>query len=227
AGIVSESPPEVTFDKVNVEGTRTLLREAERAGVRRFLYVSSLGAERGESGYHRSKFAAEELVREFRGEWSICRLANVYGPGVAVISVLLRWIRTLPVMPLLDDGETEFQPIWVEDAAEALVAMVERDDLSGRALEVAGAELTCLSDLVDRLGKLVDRHPVTLPVPSRLASFGAWAGRKLGVDVPVDPGQITMLNEGSVVRAPEGNALQTILGITPTPIGEGLRRLAD
>src|SRR5690606_19554854 len=92
AGIVSESPPEVTFDKVNVEGTRTLLREAERAGVRRFVYVSSLGAERGESGYHRSKFAAEELVREFSGEWSICRLANVYGPGDAVISVLLRWI---------------------------------------------------------------------------------------------------------------------------------------
>src|SRR5688500_11733885 len=62
AGIVAENPPEVTFDEVNVQGTRRLLAEAERAGVRRFVYLSSLGADRGTSDYHRSKRAAEVLV---------------------------------------------------------------------------------------------------------------------------------------------------------------------
>src|SRR6185436_17517102 len=59
AGIVEESPPDVTFHRVNVDGTRNILAEAQRAGVRRFVYVSSLGAAEGKSDYHRSKREAE------------------------------------------------------------------------------------------------------------------------------------------------------------------------
>src|SRR4051794_39188284 len=50
--IADEHPPESTFERVNVEGTRHILREAERAGVARLVYVSSLGADRGHSDYH-------------------------------------------------------------------------------------------------------------------------------------------------------------------------------
>src|SRR5690606_30051894 len=171
-----------------VQGTQALLDEATRAGVRRFVYVSSLGAERGESDYHRSKRSAEKLVERYTHDWSICRLANVYGPGDAVISVLLRWMRAVPVLPVLDDGETEFQPIWVGDAAEALTQLVERSRLPQRVLEVAGEERTSLSDLVERLGEIIDRRPVTISVPSGLVSFAAWAGQKVGMELPVDPG---------------------------------------
>src|SRR5438128_608609 len=58
AGIVDERD-DATFESVNVGGTENMLREAERAGVRRFVYVSSLGAPTGESAYHRSKREAE------------------------------------------------------------------------------------------------------------------------------------------------------------------------
>ena len=100
AGIVNESPPEATFESVNVEGTGNMIREAERARVGRFIYMSSLGADRGESGYHRSKKSAEELVRKFHGGWTILRPGNVYGPGDEVVSLLLRMVRTLPAMPI-------------------------------------------------------------------------------------------------------------------------------
>ncbi|HKN68144.1 MAG TPA: NAD(P)H-binding protein, partial [Gemmatimonadaceae bacterium] len=63
--IVDEAPPEATFERVNVGGTRNVVAEAERAGVRKIVYVSSLGCERGESPYHRSKLAGEEIVRSF------------------------------------------------------------------------------------------------------------------------------------------------------------------
>ncbi|HEY0867084.1 MAG TPA: NAD(P)H-binding protein, partial [Fimbriimonas sp.] len=89
AGIVREEPPDHTFAAVNVGGTRHLLDEAERAGVRRFLYVSSLGADTGTSDYHRSKLDAENLVRTFSRDWLICRPGGVYGPGDETISVLL------------------------------------------------------------------------------------------------------------------------------------------
>ena len=87
AGIVEESPPGLTYETVNVEGTRSIVREAERCKVGRFIYVSSLGAEAGTSPYHRSKRRAEEVVRGFAGGWIILRPGNVYGPGDEVVSL--------------------------------------------------------------------------------------------------------------------------------------------
>src|SRR5687768_8013311 len=58
AGIVRESPPEITFQSINIQGTGNILAEAHRAGVRRFVCVSSLGADHGETDYHKSKLLA-------------------------------------------------------------------------------------------------------------------------------------------------------------------------
>src|SRR5688572_18805323 len=93
--IVTESPPDVTFESVNVVGTRLLVREAEGAGVRRFVYVSSLGAERGESPYHQSKLRGEEVARTFDGQWIIVRPGNVYGRGDEQLSIILKMVRSL------------------------------------------------------------------------------------------------------------------------------------
>ena len=96
------------------------MTEAARAGVRRFLYVSSLGADRGSSDYHRSKFAAEEIVERSGLSWTIVRPGTVYGPGDEVISTILKMVRSLPAIPVIDDGEQLFQPIWYEDLGRAI-----------------------------------------------------------------------------------------------------------
>ena len=67
----------MTYEVVNVDGTRGIVREAERCNVGRFIYLSSLGAETGESLYHRSKRRAEDVVRTFAGGWIILRPGNV------------------------------------------------------------------------------------------------------------------------------------------------------
>ena len=225
--IVAESPPEATFEKVNVEGTRNLVRESERAGVRRFVYVSSLGADRGESPYHRSKRDAEEVAKTFRGNWIIVRPGNVYGTGDEQLSLILRMVRTLPAVPVIATGDKPFQPLWSADAGAALAIAAERDDLAGRTLELGGPEQTTFGDVVDRLARITKRDPMRVPVPVPLASFALRAASALGVDVPVDSGQLTMLSEGNIVTAPEGNALTTVFGIAGTSLDEGLRLLAD
>ena len=227
AAVERESPPDATFARVNVDGTRHVLAEAGRAGVRRFVYVSSLGAERGTTAYHVSKREAEALVRGSGLQWTICRAGNVYGPGDSLISLLLIWLRTLPAVPVIDDGDQPFQPVSADDLACALAACTERDDLAGRVLALAGAERTSMNDVVERLGRILDRGTVRVPIPHILASLGIRAARQLGVGLPVDEGQITMLREGSVIDPPDDNALVTVLGVTPTPLDDGLRRLAD
>jgi nucleoside-diphosphate-sugar epimerase len=226
AGIAEENPPESTFERINVGGTRNLIQEGERAGVKRFVYVSSLGAERGRSAYHASKLRAEALAEAFPGEWLICRPGNVYGPGDEVVSFLLQLVRSSPAAPVIDAGDQPFQPIFAEDLGAALALAVSRRELDHQVLLLAGPETTTTHDLLDRLARLTGRNPVRIPVPAALASLGAQAASMLGVKLPVDDNKLGMLLDENVVRPGEVNALTEVLGIQPTPLDEGLRRLA-
>lgn len=226
-GIVEEHPPTVTFDAVNVAGTANILAEAAGAGVSRAVYVSSLGADVGTSGYHRSKLGGELETRRWGGDWRICRPGNVYGPGDEVISMLMTLVRTLPAMPVIGDGSQRLQPVWHEDVGEALAAAVERDDLAGQVLELAGVEVTTLKRLLERIEEVTDRHPPHLPIPGALATLGSRFLSSVGIRLPVNEDQLVMLDEENVVRAPEGNALPRLLDRAPTTLDAGLRRLAD
>jgi uncharacterized protein YbjT (DUF2867 family) len=227
AGIAEEKPPEVTFDRVNVGGTRNLIEEAERSGAFRFIYVSSLGADRGASAYHSSKREAEQLVRGFRGDWLICRPGNVYGPGDEVISFLLQVVRTSPAAPVLDGGDQPFQPLWADDLGAALALAVTRKELKSQVLLLAGPEVTTTHDVLDRLARLTGQSPVRIPIPSALASLGTQAASLVGLRLPVDENKVTMLVEENVLQPGEVNALTDVFGIFPTRLDEGLERLAN
>jgi nucleoside-diphosphate-sugar epimerase len=225
-GIVDEKPPELTFDSVNVEGTRHVIAEATRAGVKRFVFVSSLGVDRGESPYHRSKAAAEEIVKRFAGEWVIVRPGAVYGPGDEHLSVMLRMVRTLPVVPSIGDGNQRFQPIWHEDLARALAAAVDHPSVASRVLEVGGAEVITQRALIDRMQALTERKVPTVPVPEFLANLGLRAMNAAGIGAPIAESQLDMLREENIIPEGRQNALVE-LGVTPTPLAEGLRRFVD
>ena len=226
AGIMEETGS-LTYEGINVEGTRTIVREAERCKVGRFVYLSSLGAETGDSPYHRSKRRAEDIVRNFAGGWIILRPGNVYGPGDEVVSLLLTVVRTFPVVPVIGTGEDKFQPIWVEDLAAVLSECVRRTDLHGRVLEVAGEEKTCLNDLLDRMGEITGRSPARIPIPPFLASAGATIAGLLGARLPINESQLMMLSEGNVIETPGANALIGVFHLKPTSLDSGLRKLAD
>lgn len=216
-----------TFERINVEGTRNVLRAAERAGVKRFVYASSLGADTGQSPYHKSKRKAEAIVRTFNGEWIVVRPGNVFGPGDEQISLLLRMIRTLPTLPVIGDGDQKFQPIWHEDLGELLSRVVERDDLHGRELDVAGGELTSQNDLIDRLSKITGRAVPRIAVPELIANVGMRLASAVGIGIAFNESQIRMLSEGNQIAPGRENALFTQFNMTPTPLDAALTRLAE
>jgi uncharacterized protein YbjT (DUF2867 family) len=227
AGIADERPPAHTFQAVNIDGTRYVVLEAERAGVKKIVYVSSLGADRGQSDYHRSKLVAEDVVRAFSRDWAVLRPGAVYGPGDEHVSVLLQMIRSLPVIPTIGDGNQRFQPMWHEDLGEALALSVERSDVRCCTLEVPGPDLTSQNDLTDRLRKLTGRSAPQAPLPELFASWGLRALDVLGINVPFTDAQLRMLTEGNFIPPGRANALTDVFGIVPTRLDEGLRRLAN
>jgi nucleoside-diphosphate-sugar epimerase len=227
-GIVEETPPDATFERVNVGGTRNMIGEAQRARVDRFVYVSSLGADTGDSAYHRSKRAGEALTRQFRGNWTICRPGNVYGPGDEQISVLLRLVRgPSPIVPKVGDGEQTFQPLWWEDAASALAQVVERSDLQGQDLDLAGTDITSQNDLLERFHQITGRDVQGIALPEFVATLGAKIVSAVGWDINFTDDQLQMLREGNVIAPGRPNALVTVLGMTPTSLDTGLRALCN
>lgn len=225
AGIAAESPPEATFEIVNVGGTRNVVEEMRRSTVRRLVFVSSLGTDRGSSEYHQSKREAEEIVRASGLDWTIVRPGNVYGPGDDVISNILKMVRVLPVVPVIDSGDQPFQPIWFEDLGAALAAIVERRDLDGEVMEIAGPDVTSLNNLLQRLSEITGRSPLRLPVPMPLASMVAKLA-SLAVEMPLDETKLTLLQENNVLTDSAARPLEA-LRLRATPLDEGLRRLAD
>ena len=226
-GIVEEKPPVTTFQAVNIDGTRYVVLEAERAGVKKVVYVSSLGADRGTSEYHKSKRVGEEVVATFSRDWVVIRPGAVYGPGDEHISTLVRMVRSLPVLPTIGDGNQQFQPVWHEDVAMVLAEAVERNDVRCAAYDVGGPERTSQNDLVARLRTLTDRPAIQAPVPEILTHWGIRALDAIGVDIPFSEQQLDMLRDGNVVPPERTNALTEIFRVAPTRLDVGLRRLLD
>lgn len=127
AGVVN-TPDPLGFHVGNVTGTETLVEVARRAGVRRFLFVSSLSArEPSLSAYGRSKRHAEEVVQTSGLDWTVVRPPAIYGPRDKEILELFRAARWGAV-PMPPSGRASI--IHVDDLARLLLALVPASDLT-------------------------------------------------------------------------------------------------
>lgn len=84
-----------------------------------------------------------------------------------------------------------------------------------------------MNDLLGRFATITGKDTQQIRVPGFLASLGVKAASAFGVALPIDDAQLKMLNEGNIIREVGGNALDSVFGIVPTPLDEGLRKLAD
>src|SRR6185436_7312964 len=97
-GIISEAG-EQTFENVHTRGTENVARAAQQAAVKRFLHMSALGTRPGAAArYHRSKWAAEELVRASGLDWTIFRPSIIYGPGDGFVNLFVKIICRSPIV---------------------------------------------------------------------------------------------------------------------------------
>ncbi len=174
---------EAEFHAVNVEGTARLLEAAARAGVRRFVLVSSLaaagpsargqrraGEEPGEpvTAYGRSKAAAEAVVRAGPIPWTIARPPAVYGPRDVELLKIFR-IARLGVAPVFGEGLQELSLVYGPDLAEALAAMGSAAGAGGRIYYPAHPEIVTSGELVRAIGASMGRRVRLLPLPRPVA----------------------------------------------------------
>lgn len=172
-----------TADRLNLESTRTALRAAGNAEVRRFLFLSAVGADPGSpNAYLAAKGQAEEAVRESGLEHAIFRCAPIIGPGSRLAGLLARF-RSAPVALVPGRGTQRLNPIAVEDVAEALLRADTRDAELRGTWELGGPEVVTFDELVARVAGRRIVHPRWIPgVPRPLAALYA-------LDAVADPAE--------------------------------------
>lgn len=225
-GIIRERPPAVTFKSVHVAGTEHVLDEAVRAGVRKFVHMSALGAKPGVTLYHTTKFEAEEAVRGSGIRHVILRPSIVVGPGSEFIKILHRVIRLLPVTPVIGDGQYRLQPVDVEDVASAFALAAERDDLEDQSFDIGGPHKLTYNRVLDIMCEELGARRVRMHVPLSLVRPAVNMVTSLGLPAPINSDELAMLLEENVVGA-DGDALRHVFGVEPTPFRAVLQRIKE
>ncbi|MBW3631256.1 MAG: DUF1990 family protein, partial [Gemmatimonadetes bacterium] len=165
--------------------------------------------------------------------------------AAALAALLRRQGRRVGVMKPVETGlapdDTESDAVLLreagggEDAMDVVRPVLLPEPLApwvaaeraGTAVDLAGPEVTSMRELIQLMSRITQRSPVMVPVPEFLAKTGTQAMETLGLDFPIHNDQITMLLEGNVLPPGAPNALTDVFGVTPTPLGEGLSKLAD
>lgn len=203
-GIIREKPgKEITFSRIHVTGTKNLLEAAQRAGIRRFVQMSALGARPGAtSPYHQTKYEAEQLVVHSGIPYVIFRPSVIFGPGDEFVNMLADLVR-MPVTPVLGNGSYLLQPVSRRTVADVLTSSLTNEHAANQIFEVGGPEQISYEAILDRIGKAIGKHrvrkvyiPLSLmkPMVNMLESFSFF---------PITNTQLTMLLEGNVCEDTE------------------------
>ncbi|MFN4242012.1 MAG: complex I NDUFA9 subunit family protein [Tepidisphaerales bacterium] len=149
-GIIRETAHQ-TFRSAHVDGTRAVLDACRDAGVRRYVHMSALGTRPDAvSEYHRTKWAAEQLVRDSGLQWTIFRPSMIVGPDGEFVRMVRGWAegKSAPwlVFPYFRAGllglgrHSRVQPVAVTDVARAFVDALTRPDSVGKVYDLVGPE---------------------------------------------------------------------------------------
>ena len=191
-----------TYQKVHIDGTRTVIEAARRAGVTRIVMLSFLRA-RPDCGspYHESKWAAEELLRNSGLNYTILKAGMIYGHGDHLVDHVSHSVQTIPLFATVGFREKSIRPKPVSEMVDVLVASIE-GKLPKSTVAVTGGEELMLSEVVHRVAQVVGRRVAVVPSPvwfiGIVAQLTEWT-----MKVPlIAKAQARMLAEGVSQAAP-------------------------
>ena len=161
-----------TFKTVQDEGARHVAEAAKAAGARTLVHVSAIGADANSpSVYARTKAAGEAAVKETYPGAVIFRPSVVFGPEDEFFNRFAALARISPVLPLIGGGHTKFQPVFVGDVAEAVVAALEGRASQSLPYELGGPQIMTMREVMERVLAYSMRSRPLVPVPFWLAKL--------------------------------------------------------
>jgi uncharacterized protein YbjT (DUF2867 family) len=230
-GILSERG-EQGFDAVQGEGGGTVARAVARIGAQ-LIHVSAIGADANSpAAYARSKARGEALVLAELPGVTIFRPSLMFGPEDKFFNRFAAMARILPFLPLIGDGQTLFQPVFVGDVARAVAKAVSGEARANTVYELGGPEVKTLRELMEFVLATIGQQRPLLPIPFAIVRFQASVLQFLPIP-PFTPDEVELLGRDNIVSSAaerEGRTLSalgidaaSIATIVPTYIGQSRR----
>jgi len=215
-GILHGTPQE--FERVHAQLPRRIAAACEAAGGRRVVHVSALGvAEDAPSHYLRTKWQGELALNSRAIKLTVLRPSVMFGAEDRFLNLFAHLERWLPLTPLAC-ADARFQPVWVDDVAQAIVRCLEQPQTVGRIYDAVGPQVYTLAELVRAAGRWSGHERPVIPLPDTLARaqawvLEAWPGTKMLSRDNLDSMKVASIASGKVPTL-------EALGITPTSLDE-------
>lgn len=197
-----------SFLRVQGAGTAVIADCAKEAGVETFIHMSAIGADaQSDSLYARTKGEAERAVRSAIPSATILRPSVVFGPEdqffnkFAAMAALAPPFAPLPI--LIGGGATKFQPVYVDDVADAVCAALAAPAARGRTYELGGPRIYTFRQLLEFMLAETGMKRVLLPVPFAIAPAFGFVGEAIGalpfLAPPITRDQVKLLKSDNIV----------------------------
>jgi NADH dehydrogenase len=200
------------LETLQARGAGWAAEAAAANGAQSFAYVSAIGADaESESAYSATKAKGEQAVLEAFPGASVLRPSVMFGEDDRFITMFASLIAAMPVLPVFG-AQAKLQPVWVDDVAEALAAVLgEPRTHGGKTFELAGPEQLAMLKLHRRIAAAQGRTRTFVPVPDALSAL--FAALPL---TPMNSDQWRMLKAGNVASGKLPGLKE--LGVSPHPL---------
>jgi len=211
------------FQRRDREAAENFVRAADKAGVRRVIYLGGLGETGDDLSEHlKSRLEVADILQSGKFATTFLRAAIIIGAGGASFEMVKALVERLPVMITPRWVTTRCQPIAVEDVISYLVGCLRDERTTGGTFDIGGPDVLTYKEMMERFGRIRGRSLYILPVPvltPRLSSY--W----VGFITPVAPSVSMPLIEGlkNEVICRE-DAIRTLIPLQLTPYDEAVRR---
>ncbi|CAH1656701.1 Complex I NDUFA9 subunit family protein [Hyphomicrobiales bacterium] len=227
-GIMQEQGRQ-SFSAVQANGARAVAQACAAAGITRLVHLSALGADaESASAYARTKAEGEAAVFAAVPGAVVLRPSVMFGPEDTFFNRFGSMARMLPVLPLVGDGVTRFQPAFVGDIAEVAARAVDGTVQGGQVYELGGPEVLSLRQILEEVCRVTGRKRLLAPLPFPLARIMGSVLQvadtlTLGLlpdELMLTRDQVTLLESDNVVSASAAKEGRDFagLGLAPTSV---------
>ena len=213
-GILYENKKQ-KFNYIHSEFPKILSSICNELSIEKLIHVSALGVkENHNSRYMQSKLMGEQnIINNFKSP-VILRPSIIFGPEDKFFNKFASLSQFSPVLPLIGGGKTLFEPVYVEDVADAIVKSLKEDYEGVRVYELGGDRYS-FKELMEILLTEIKKKRLLIPIPFGFAKFQSYF-LQLMPNPLLTPDQVELLKHNNVVSGEHPNLKE--LGITGTPI---------
>lgn len=213
------------YRRVNVDGTKNLVVACLQNRVNRIIYISTRAISPSGGFYSVSKMEAEQIIKNSSMDFTILRLAEVYGGNKSKgIENLIGVIRRSCIVPIIGNGNYTLQPVYIKDVIEAIISVCKSDKADFKIYNIAGPDILTYNDLVKLICRYMKLKRWLIHVPAIVVLACSYFSAFIFKKIIVYPDQISRLvspKEDSIEKAIKD------IGYRPLGFKDGLKLILN